>query len=133
MARLNYSHASFRGVPAANLTGLFGDSTTPNLIFVNIDASGNLIAGSEGDAIGVIDCTEGKKDPSLANYNVAQAGLSYTVFTTAEFTDADDLSAGDELWTAASGDVAVAAPTTAQKVGAVVLKENSVVSVWINF
>ena len=133
MARLNYSHASFRGVPAANLTGLFGDATTPNLIFVKSDASGNLIAGAQGDALGVIDCTEGKKDPSLANYNVAQAGMSYTVFTSAEFTEADDLSAGDEIWTQTAGDVAVAAPATAQKVGAVLVKENGVEALVIHF
>ncbi len=132
MARLNYAHASFRAVVASDLTGLWGDTTTPEFIFVNIDGNGQLIASPIGDAIGFIDCTEGKKDPTVANFNVATAGSVRTVLVQAELTDANDRTAGQELWVDAAGDIATTAPATVQKVGVVVEKENGVVSTWLN-
>ena len=132
MARLNYVHARYRANVAADLTGVFGDSTTPNLICVDIDGNGELVAADEGSAFGIIDCTEGKKDPTLANFNVAQAGQPYTVMVQAEITDADDLTPGQTLWAAASGDVATSAPATAQVIGKVVAKDNGVTAAYFN-
>lgn len=132
VARLNYVHARTRAVVAADLTGVFGDATTPNLILVDIDASGELVAAAEGAAMGVIDTTEGKRDATSATFNVAPAGKAYTVMAQVEFTDADDLTAGDTLYAAAGGDVATVAPATVQIVGKVVAKENGVVAAYIN-
>ena len=132
MARLNHLHASFRAVVAADLAGVFGDTSSPNLVLVDIDGNGQLVAAGEGSAIGVIDTTEGKKDPTLANYTTALAGRSYTVMVQGEITDADDRTAGETLWAAAAGAVATAAPATVQVVGKVVEKDNGVVSTYFN-
>lgn len=114
MARPDKVYVRFRGVVAANLTGVWGDATDPDLICVDLDASGNLVAAGAGAAKGVIWTPEGKSDSSVANYNVALAGSVMTVFVNAEFTGTFDgtpaLVAGEEVWSAASGDVVDAAP-----------------------
>lgn len=111
MARPDKVYARFRGVVAANLTGVWGDATTPDLICVDVDASGQLVAAGAGAAKGVIWTPEGKSDSSVANFNVALAGSVMTVFVAAEFTgDLDALVAGDEVFTAAAGDVTETGP-----------------------
>lgn len=117
MARVDKVYVRFRGVVASALTGQFGSDAAPELICVNIDGNGQLIAATQGNAIGVIDCTEGKSDPSVANYNVAAAGSVVTVFVDAEFvgdftenTSSASLTAGERVWSIASGQIDDAAP-----------------------
>lgn len=108
MARPDKVYTRFRGVVAADLTGVWGDTTTPDLICVDIDANGQLVAAGAGAAKGVIWTPEGKSDDSVADFNVALAGSVMTVFTSAEIVgtlDATPLTAGDEVWSAAAGDV----------------------------
>ncbi len=111
MARPDKVYARFRGVVAANLTGVWGDATTPDLICVDIDASGQLVAAGAGAVKGVIWTPEGKSDDSVADFNVALAGSVMTVFTEAEFVgNLDALVAGDEVFSAAAGDVTETGP-----------------------
>ena len=108
MARPDKVYARWRGVVASNLTGIWGDDTNHDLICVDIDASGNLVAAGANAAKGVIWTPEGKAEPGVANYNVALAGSVMTVFTQAEFTgtfDETPLAVGDEVWADAAGDV----------------------------
>lgn len=106
MARPDKVYVRFRGVVASNLTGVWGDATTPDLVCVDIDASGQLVAAGAGAAKGVIWTPEGKSDSGVANFNVALAGSVMTVFVNAEFVgDLNALVAGDEVWSAAAGDV----------------------------
>jgi hypothetical protein len=109
MAKPDKVYTRFRGVVAANLTGVWGDATNPDLICVDIDASGNLVAAGANLAKGIIWTPEGKSDDSVANFNVALAGSVMTVFVNAEFVGTFDgtppLVAGDEVWAAAAGDV----------------------------
>jgi hypothetical protein len=117
MARPDKVTARFRGVVAANLTGVFGDATTPDLICVDIDASGQLVAAGAAAVKGVIWTPEGKASTDVANYNVALAGSVMTVFQIAEIVDTE-FSAGDEVFSAAAGDVTTTGP--GQMVGFVV-------------
>lgn len=109
MARPDKVYVRFRGVVAANLTGVFGD-TTPDLIAVDLDASGQLVAAAAGEAKGIIWTPEGKASTDVANFNVALAGSVMTVFVAAEFVSdawaSPVLAAGDDVFSAAAGDVA---------------------------
>lgn len=109
MARPDKVTARFRGVVAADLTGVFGDATTPDLICVDLDASGQLVAAGAGEAKGVIWTPEGKASTDVTNYNVALAGSVMTVHQIAEIVDTE-LSAGDEVWSAAAGDITTTDP-----------------------
>lgn len=129
MARVDKVYTRFRGVVASALTGQFGSDAAPELICVNIDGNGQLVAAAQGLAVGVIDCTEGKQDPSVANYNVAAAGSVVTVYVDAEFVGAFDenvtsgsFQAGERIWTIASGQTDDAAPGAGlvQQIGFVV-------------
>lgn len=117
MARPDKVYVRFRGVVAANLTGVFG-STVPDLICVDIDANGQLVAAAAGAAKGIIWTPEGKASPDVANFNVALAGSVMTVFTRAEFVSdvwaSPALDDGDDVFSAASGDVAT---TGTQQIG----------------
>lgn len=121
MARPDKVYVRFRGKVAANLTGVWGD-TVPDLICVDINASGLLVASAAGLAKGVIMTTEGKASPDVANYNVALAGDIYTVFVAAEFVSnawaSPTLTAGEQIWSSAAGDVVDSVPANpAQKIG----------------
>ncbi len=109
MARPDKVYTRFRGVVAADLTGVFGDATTPDLIAVDIDGSGQLIAAGAGEAKGVIWTPEGKANTDVANYNVALAGSVMTVFVAAEIVETE-FSAGDEVFSAAAGDSTTTGP-----------------------
>lgn len=120
MARPDKVYVRFRGVVAANLTGVWGD-TVPDLICVDLDGSGLLVAAGAGLAKGVIMTTEGKASPDVANYNVALAGQPYTVFVSAEFVSdawaSPTLTAGESIWSGAAGDVVDSVPANpAQKI-----------------
>lgn len=120
MARPDKVNVRFRGKVLADLTGNWGD-TVPDLICVDIDAAGLLVASAAGVAKGVIWTPEGKSDPGVADYNVAKAGSVMTVFVSAEFVGtfaSPALVAGEQIWSAAAGDVVDAAPANpAQKIG----------------
>lgn len=120
MARPDKVYVRFRGVVAANLTGVFG-STVPDLICVDVDGNGQLVAAGAAAAKGVIWTPEGKSDPSVANYNVALAGSVMTVFQRAEFVSdvwaSPTLDDGDDVFSAAAGDVAT---TGTQQIGIMV-------------
>ena len=107
MARPDKVYVRFRGVVAADLTGAWGDATTPDLLCVDLDASGQLIAAvATGDAVGVIWTPEGKQDESVPDFNVALAGSVMTVFVAAEIVGAiDGFAAGDGVFSIAAGDV----------------------------
>lgn len=109
MSRPDKVTARFRGVMAADLTGTFGDATTPDLVAVDIDASGQLVAAGAGAAKGVIWTPEGKANPDVANFNVAVAGSVMTVYQIAEIVETN-LSAGDEVFSAAAGDITTTGP-----------------------
>lgn len=140
MARPDKVYARFRGVVAANLTGVWGDDAAPDLINVAVNGSGLLVAAGKGLAEGVIWTPEGKANPDVANYNVALAGSVMTVFVIAEFvgtfdedTSAAALTAGEGVWSIAAGsvdDAAPAAPT--QKIGQMVASDEGGVRLFLN-
>jgi len=120
MARIDKVYVRFRGVVASNITGVFGD-TVPDLACVDLDASGLLVVSAAAQAKGVIWTPEGKSDSGVANFNVALAGSVMTVMIAAEITGdilSPTLTAGDEIWSAAAGDVVDSVPANpAQLIG----------------
>jgi len=120
MARFDKIDVRFRGVVSVNITGTFGD-TVPDLVMVDLDASGELVVSPVGTAKGVIWTPEGKSDPGVANYNVALAGSVMTVMVYGEITGSiasPTLTAGETIWSAAVGDVVDSVPANpAQIVG----------------
>ena len=119
MARIDKVYVRFRGVVAAAtaITGIWGDDAAPDLACVILDASGELIVSTAGDAMGVIWTPEGKSDPAVANYNVAAAGSVMTVMVNAELvgtfdedTSADAILVGESVWSGAAGTIVNALP-----------------------
>ena len=53
MARFDKIDVRFRGVVSVDITGVFGD-TVPDLVMVDLDASGELVVSAVGVAKGVI-------------------------------------------------------------------------------
>ena len=107
MARPDKVYVRFRGVVLADLLGLWG-SAVPDLLCVDVDAAGLLVASAADVAKGVIWTPEGKSDSGVANFNTALAGSTMTVYVNAEFTGdfaSPTLTAGEEVWSAAAGDV----------------------------
>lgn len=87
--------------------GLWGDL---DLLCVLFDASGELALASETDCDGVILTTEGRKDPDYSGYKDVIGGKTYTVMSIAELTEMEvgtspALSAGDDVYADAGGDV----------------------------
>ena len=104
----------FRAVAAAALDGESGVWGSADLLCVTLDSSGELILSSAGDCDGVLWTSEGRKAGSVPADVIG--GKKYTVFTNAEFVEADlaaspALSAGDRLYATALGDV-TASPAT---------------------
>jgi len=99
----------FRAKAATALNGQAGLWGSTDMICVDFDASGDLVVGAAGDNfIGVIWTSEGRKAASIPATIIG--GKKYTVFTNAEFTEADlasspALSTGDKLYCTALGDV----------------------------
>ena len=104
----------FRAVAATALGGTSGAWGNADMLCVTLDGSGELIVSSAGDCDGVLWTSEGRKAGSIPADVIA--GKKYTVFTQAEFVEADlaaspALSAGDRLYATALGDV-TASPAT---------------------
>lgn len=120
MARFDKIDVRFRGVVSVDITGVFGD-TVPDLVCVDLDASGELVVSAVGVAKGVIWTPEGKSDSGVANYNVALAGSVMTVMVFGEIVGpiaSPTLTAGETIWSGAIGDVVDSAPAApAQIVG----------------
>ncbi len=104
----------FRAFAAASIdaeAGVWGDA---DLLCVTLDSSGELILATAGDGDGVIWTAEGRKVQSIPASVIG--GKKYTVFTNAEFVEADlaaspAMSPGDFLYATAAGDV-TASPAT---------------------
>lgn len=105
----------FRATAAAALdgeTGAFGDD---DLLCVTFDGSGELIAASADDAVGVIYTPEGRRDTGNAAIDVKEVigGKRYTVIRRGEYVEMEQgsspPSAGDALYAGASGAVAATA------------------------
>jgi len=106
----------FRATAAAALDGVAGVWGNGDMLCVQFDGSGNLILSGIGDNCeGVIWTSEGRKtsEPPLAADKKVIGGRKYTVFTYAQFVEAETasvpaLSAGDALYAIASGGVTAA-------------------------
>lgn len=118
----------FRADAASALDGEAGVWGSGDMLCVQFDGSGDLILAVAGDNYsGVIKTNEGRKDLGLAADKEVIGGRKYTVFTNAEFTEADiaaspSMSAGDVFYATAAGDIIIEASATAgdQYVGTVV-------------
>jgi hypothetical protein len=113
----------FRAVAAAALDGEAGVWGDADLLCVTLDSSGELILSSAGDCDGVLWTSEGRKASSVPATVIG--GKKYTVFTNAEFVEADlaaspALSAGDRLYATALGDITASPATLDIFVGVVV-------------
>ena len=113
----------FRAVAASGMDGQVGLWGSADLLGVQVDANGEIDQASATVCDGVILTTEGRKTLSDGTQNEVIGGRKYTVFTNAEFVEAEAaaspaLSAGDKVWSQANGDVDV---TATPGVGAVFL------------
>ncbi len=113
----------FRAVAAAALDGEAGVWGDADLLCVTLDSSGELVLSSAGDCDGVLWTSEGRKASSVPATVIG--GKKYTVFTNAEFVEADlaaspALSAGDRLYATALGDITASPATLDIFVGVVV-------------
>ena len=99
----------FRAFAAAALDATAGAWGEADMLCVQFDASGDLIVSAAGDNCdGVIWVSEGRLAASIPATVIG--GKKYTVFTNAEFTEADlaaspALSAGDVIYATAAGDI----------------------------
>ena len=104
----------FRAFASATIDGEAGVWGNADLLCVTLDSNGELILATAGDGDGVIWTPEGRKVQSIPASVIG--GKKYTVFTNAEFTEADlaaspAMSPGDFLYATAAGDV-TASPAT---------------------
>ena len=121
----------FRAVAAAALDGEAGVWGSADLLCVTLDSSGELVLSSAGDCDGVIWTSEGRKGDSVPAEVIG--GKKYTVFTNAEFVEADlaaspALSAGDRLYATALGDV-TASPATLDIFVGVIVDDRLIINV----
>lgn len=97
----------FRAKAAAALDGTAGAFGDGDLLCVNLDANGELVAAAATTAVGVIWTREGKRKPDAANFKDVVGGKTYTVLRFAEIVEmevgASPPSAGDRLYAAAAG------------------------------
>ena len=114
----------FRAVAATALDAQAGLWGSADMLCVQFDASGDLIVSAAGDNCdGVIWTSEGRKAASVPATVIG--GRKYTVFTNAEFVEADlaaspAFSAGDVLYATALGDITASPATGDIYVGTVV-------------
>lgn len=101
----------FRATAASALDGTAGAWGDGDMLCVQFDSAAQLILAGTGDNCeGVIWTSEGRKDLGLAADKKVIGGRKYTVFTFAEFVEADTatsptLAEGNEIYAAASGDI----------------------------
>ncbi len=114
----------FRAKAATALDAQAGVRGSTDMLCVDFDASGDLVLGAAGDnCIGVIWTNEGRIAVSVPAAVIG--GKKYTVFTFAEFTEADlasspALSAGDEIYCTAGGDITLTPAAGDIYIGAVI-------------
>ena len=103
----------FRATAAAALDTIVGAWGDTDMLCVQLDASGELILSAAGDNCdGVIWTKEGRREVNGVVSNAVIGGKKYTVFTFAELVEAEvgsspALSAGDDIYATALGDVTV--------------------------
>lgn len=108
----------FRATAATALNDTVGAWGDADMLCVQFDASGDLVVAAAGDNCeGVIWTKEGRKTLSDSTENKVRGGRKYTVFTFAEFVEAEvgsspSLSEGDALYATANGDVLAEASAT---------------------
>jgi hypothetical protein len=98
----------FRAVAATALDGQAGTWGDLDMLCVNFNTAGELIASEVSTGVGVIWTKEGRKPLSDGSENEVIGGRKYTVFTYAELVEAEvgttpTLSAGDNLYASATG------------------------------
>ena len=114
----------FRATAAAALDGTAGAWGDLDLLCVTFDGSGDIIVAAATTAMGIIWTPEGKKDKTAANYKDVVGGNVYTVFMQCELDEAGTgtspaLSAGDNIFAAAAGDVTTAGAAGTKWIGMV--------------
>ena len=101
----------FRAVAATALDGQVGTWGEADMLCVDFNTSGEIIASEVSTGIGVIWTKEGRKPLSDGSENEVIGGKKYTVFTFAELVEAEtstpSLSEGDNLYASATGIVDV--------------------------
>lgn len=129
---LVFSEGRFRAPAAASMDGDPGVWGDGDLLCVQVDTNGELVAADATHCDGFIWTQEGRTLDT--RYNTAAAikniigGKMYTVFQNVELSDAEGaaspaLTLGDRVFAAAAGDVAVAA-VGAIYIGVVLTNEN---------
>ena len=98
----------FRATAATALDGQAGTWGDLDMLCVNFNTAGELIASEVSTGMGVIWTKEGRKPLSDGSENEVIGGRKYTVFTYAELVEAEvgttpALSAGDNLYASATG------------------------------
>jgi len=98
----------FRAVAASALDGQAGTWGDLDMLCVNFNSAGELIASEVSTGIGVIWTKEGRRPLDDGSENEVIGGRKYTVFTFAELVEAEvgttpALSAGDHLYASATG------------------------------
>lgn len=115
----------FRATAATSLDGTAGTWGDLDMMCVTLDAAGTFVASTAGNCDGVIWTREGRMTGVATNNEVI--GLrKYTVFCRAEFVEAEigtspALSAGDDLFATAAGDVTTSPATGDIYVGTVMV------------
>lgn len=97
----------FRAKAATALDGQVGTWGDADMLCVNFNSSGEIIASEVSTGIGVIWTKEGRKPLSDGSENEVIGGKKYTVLTFAELVEAETstpaLAAGDHLYASATG------------------------------
>jgi len=97
----------FRATAAAALDGQVGTWGDADMLCVDLDGDGKIIASELGTGVGVIWTKEGRKALSDGSENEVIGGKKYTVITFGELVEAEgstpSLSAGDNLYASANG------------------------------
>jgi len=97
----------FRAVAATALDGQVGTWGDADMLCVNFNTAGEIIASEVSTGVGVIWTKEGRKPLSDGSENEVIGGRKYTVFKFAELVEAEvgtpTLSAGDNLYASATG------------------------------
>ena len=117
MARIDKAPegGKFRATAAAALDGVAGAWGNGEFLNVGVDSNGELVVGTAPDTVGFIVTSEGQDADAAANKDVI-GGRVYTVFFQCEIVEASTftaptVSAGDELWAIAAGDIATSGTT----------------------